>query len=273
MKNGYDQFFKNAKKVADNPTAFKLKQKRNQMSDNASSSINERSKVQTSSSVEELRQRLRQKHNKKNTKAIPWKLVGFSLLGFIITSLALWKADEIDHVVRNIEISLMGSANAETPAVENAKASPAAEAAEKSEAIVQKKEYTQEEINHFSRLNERKRELDSREEELQRTEQELLNQKIELEKKMAELEQTRRNISSVLDEKVQVDDKKIDNLVQVYSNMKPIQAAKAFEEMDEALAIEIIGRMKKKNAAEILNLVKSEKVKVLSEKYTGYKRY
>ncbi len=54
--------------------------------------------------------------------------------------------------------------------------------------------------------------------------------------------------------------------------MKPQQAAKVFESMDEDLAIEILGRMKKKPAAEILNLVKSEKAQVLSEKYAGYKR-
>jgi flagellar motility protein MotE (MotC chaperone) len=53
--------------------------------------------------------------------------------------------------------------------------------------------------------------------------------------------------------------------------MKPQQAAKAFEEMDEDLAIEILGRMKKKNAAEVMNLVKPEKVKIFSEKYAGYK--
>ena len=54
--------------------------------------------------------------------------------------------------------------------------------------------------------------------------------------------------------------------------MKPQQAAKVFETMDEDLAVEIIGRMKRKPAAEILNLLKAEKAQVISEKYTGYKR-
>ena len=94
----------------------------------------------------------------------------------------------------------------------------------------------------------------------------------QLKKKKAELEATRKNISAVLEEKVQADDKKVENLVQVYSTMKPPQAAKALEEMDETLAIEIIGRMKKKNAAEIMNLIKPEKVKVFTEKYAGYKQ-
>ncbi len=121
-------------------------------------------------------------------------------------------------------------------------------------------------------MNERKRDLDAREEELNKLEQELSQQREIVEKKMAELELTRKSISSTLEEKVQADDKKIENLVQVYSTMKPPQAAKALEEMDETLAIEIIGRMKKKNAAEVMNLVKPEKVKVFSEKYAGYKQ-
>jgi flagellar motility protein MotE (MotC chaperone) len=54
--------------------------------------------------------------------------------------------------------------------------------------------------------------------------------------------------------------------------MRPNTAAKVVESLDEDLAVEILGRMKKKNAAEILNLLKPEKAQVLSEKYAGYKR-
>ena len=73
----------------------------------------------------------------------------------------------------------------EKKAAENASAN--AEAAKEDSA---KKEYSAEEISHFVKLNERKKELDAREEELSRLEAELLNQKAELEKKMAKLIQT-----------------------------------------------------------------------------------
>jgi flagellar motility protein MotE (MotC chaperone) len=53
--------------------------------------------------------------------------------------------------------------------------------------------------------------------------------------------------------------------------MKPQQAAKVFETLDEDLVIEILGRMKKKNAADILNLVKPEKAQILAERYAGYR--
>jgi flagellar motility protein MotE (MotC chaperone) len=107
---------------------------------------------------------------------------------------------------------------------------------------------------------------------LNRIENELTAQKEELEKRMKELEKTRSNISSVLEEKVKADDQKIDTLVQMYSTMKPQQAAKVFETLDEDLSVEIISRMKKKNAAEILNLLKPEKAQMFSEKFAGYKK-
>lgn len=262
MKTGYDQFFKKAQKVAE-----KKKIQFNLSSEDRGDS---------QYIAQELRARLKPKINKSKAKAkskkIPWKLVGVSFVGLVITAICLWKADEIDKMARRVEIDFLGTAKAEEVKHEEKKVDSKTEEKKSEEAAVAKKEYTQDDIDHLSKLNERKRELDAREEELARTEQELAAQKAELEKKMNELEQTRRNISSVLEEKVQADDKKVDNLVQVYSNMKPQQAAKAFEEMDEGLAIEILGRMKKKNAAEIMNLVKSEKVKVLSEKYAGYKR-
>ena len=262
MKNGYDLHFKKAQKIASQGTPVRPLQER---------------KVQTQDAkilAQELRKSLRPKMKKKTKAKFPWKLASTSFIGLLIAALGLWKAEEVEYFVKHIEISMLGSAHAaDTKKEAPEKAAPTGEAAEKKEeAPVVKKEYTEEEINHFAKLNERKRELDAREEELNRMDQEIQAQKAELEKKLAELENTRRNISSVLEERVKGDDQKVENMVQVYSNMKPQQAAKAFEEMDEDLAVEILGRMKKKNAAEIMNLVKAEKVKILSEKYTGYKR-
>jgi len=275
MKNGYDQHFKKAQKIAFNGAPQPSLQR---------PQAQPKRKVQAQDAkalATELRTRMRPQMLKKPKvqKPISWKLAGFSLIGLIVTTIGLLKADEIEKYAKSVEVSFLGTAHAEEakPAASAEKpADPAAVAAaekeKKAEASVTKKDYSEDEINHFAKLNERKRELDAREEELNRMEQEIQTQKGELEKRLAELENTRRNISSVLDEKVQGDDKKIDNLVQMYSTMKPQQAAKALEEMDEGLAIEILGRMKKKNAAEVMNLVKSEKVKTFSEKYAGYKR-
>lgn len=223
--------------------------------------------------VKELRQRMKprantQAHAKARSKT-PWKLIGASAVGLLIAGVGLLNADKIDFLIKNVEVSLLGG----TAVASEAPAAPAPAAeAKPTEAKPEKKaEYSQEEINHLSKLNERKKELDAREEELNRVEAELGKQKGELEKQMAELATMRKNISSVLEERVVADDKKVETLVQMYSNMKASQAAKIMETLDEDLAVEILGRMKKKNAAEIMNLVKAEKAQILSEKYAGYR--
>lgn len=135
-----------------------------------------------------------------------------------------------------------------------------------------KKNWSEEEIRVFSKLQKRKTELDQREVDLAKLEEELQKQKLELEEKLKDLEKVRQGVASVLKERISVDSEKLDKLVDFYSNMKPQNAAKIFEEVDESLAVEILGRLKKKNAAEIMNLVKPDKAQRLSEKYTGYRR-
>jgi len=255
MKNGYHQHFKKIQK-------------------NSLPKPKQKSKSITSQDLRNHIQAKAQANAVKKQKSLPKGLILSSLIGVLVAAGGLNYLTDIERLVKKVEISLFGYASAEE------KATPAAPVEEKKEAVAKpaleekqtKHEFTEDEISHFAKLNDRKRELDAREEELNRLESELAAQKTELEKRLGELDKTRRDISSVLDEKVKTDDKKVDSLVSVYSVMKPQQAAKVFESMDEDLAIEILGRMKKKPAAEILNLVKFEKAQILSEKYAGYKR-
>lgn len=131
---------------------------------------------------------------------------------------------------------------------------------------------TSEEMSHFSKLSERKKELDLRELELNALEEELHKQRQEVEARIAKLERIRGEIGSVLKERIAVDEERVTRLVDFYSNMKPKQAAEIFNDLNESLAIEVLGRMKKKNAAEIMNLLEPKKAQTLSEKFAGYKR-
>lgn len=226
-----------------------------------------------------LKEQLKPKLQKKKSKSkkISWKLAGTSFVGFLIAGLGLHYADHIDSFIKRIEFQFIGTALAEqqpTAPVADAKpaaATPDSATTNKTESAV-KTSYTEEEINHLSKLNDRKRELDAREEELARLEKEVNQQRENLEKRIADLEKTRRDIASILDDRVQADEQKVETLVQVYSSMKPQQAATIIEDMDEALAVDVLGRMKKKNAAEIMNFFKPEKARVLSEKYAGYRK-
>ena len=88
------------------------------------------------------------------------------------------------------------------------------------------KKWTPEELSFLGKLNDRKKELDMREAELGRLEEELQKRKSELDEKLKQLEATRTDISKTLKTRVAADQEKIDKLVQVYSIMKPQQAAK-----------------------------------------------
>ncbi|MNJ93210.1 hypothetical protein D3C87_108890 [compost metagenome] len=265
MKNGYDQFFKNARQAADQGSSVKFQKKSTAPRLNLDLSAEEDIEQQ-------MRRRAGIKPKRKKPKAsFPWKMVMFSAVGLGAAVWGFQNYEQVDRIIHSVEVNMMGSAMAQNQAPAAAPAAPAREVAA---APVEKKasDMSSEEIDHLTKLNDRKKELDAREEELNRMESELAVQKVELEKRMKELEEMRSKISTVLDDRVKADEGKIDTLVQMYTNMKAPQAAKIFETMDEDLAVELLGRMKKKNAADIMNLLKPEKAQVFSEKYAGYKR-
>ena len=187
--------------------------------------------------------------------------------------LFLENAEGIENYLKKIEIS-MGTAQAEEkktetkPEVKPAVVTPVVNADSKALSVEGKK---LEDAEYMFKLAERKKQLDQRENDLNKLAEQIEKQKVEITEKLTKLEATRVQISKALEEKIKADDGKVETLVQMYTNMKPVQAAKIFETLDEDLVIEILGRMKKKSAADILNLIKAEKAQIFAERYTGYR--
>jgi flagellar motility protein MotE (MotC chaperone) len=287
MKTGYDQFFKKAQATSKKAAAARAKTSHTQVGSKANSKFKFKESLTEDSNkssiplnTQQLTEKLRKQMvpKRRAARTLPWKLISSSMIGFAMASFGLLNLEKVEHYFKHIEISVLGEAYAQDPKKDE-KPKGATEVASGTDAEKKeepkpenRKDFTPEEVNHFAKLNERKRELDARETELGQMEAELAVQKVELEKRIQELEATRKSISQVLEQKVEADEKKLGTLVEMYSNMKPQQAAKIFETMDEDLAVEILGRMKKKNAAEVMNLVKPEKAQIFSEKYAGYKR-
>lgn len=252
-KSGYDQFFKAA--------AQKSKTK---------------AKPITSEKLTEqkLRRALGKPHTRK-TKPFPvTALVGMILLlGLGIVYLA--KPELIDKLTRHVEVKWMGEAVAAAKQ-EKPAAAPAKDAAGKAESadhdVSPKAPAAIEDLSYIDKLRSRKEELDMREKELNQLEEELQRQKVEVDQRIRKLELMRRDIAGVLKERVESDETQVNKLVDLYSNMKPKQAADVIGSLQEDLAVTVLGKMKKKNAAEVMNLLPSEKARGLSEKLTGYKR-
>lgn len=248
MKSGYDQFFIKAKQA----------------------SVNKPADIENNFEVK------RQFKSRPKKKKRPFPVKSFALFGVITLSmiLALENSEQISQYFGKIDISF-STASAETSKKEDSvKKEENTEVtskivSDKSETMT--KEVKAEDSDYLFKLSERKKELDAREDSLNKQAEEIAKQKQEIELKLKQLEDYREKISTLLKDRMTSDSKKIETLVQVYTNMKPAQAAKIFETMDEDLVIEILSRMKKKNAADVLNLVNANKAQVLSEKFTGYR--
>jgi len=236
MKTGYDQYFKKVK----------------QSTKNAGAEVN-RTQFDR-----------RQKRKKMQFPVMP-------LLSFFMIAggglLALENFEYIETLFKKIDIGVETAQAVEGPKPAEAVA-PVGGIDQKTLPVEAKKA---DDADYLFKLAERKKQLDQREEELNKLAALIEKQKAEVAANLARLEEVRGKISAALEEKIRSDETKVETLVQMYSNMKPQQAAKVFETLDEDLVIEILGRMKKKNAADILNLVKPEKAQILAERYAGYR--
>lgn len=205
-----------------------------------------------------------------------------AIMALVSGLLGWWSIDQDlpGRLMKHIDIDMMGLAGAESSTSSAEKSTSAGkEKAEKSTEkhateVGEKKageEAVPEDTSHFEKLRERKAQLDLRENELNELEEELQKQKVEIESRIRQLEELRGQIATILKERIEVDQEKVNKLVETYSNMKPKQAAEILAGVDEDLAVEVLGKMKKKNAAEIMNLLQADKARTLSEKFAGYK--
>lgn len=243
MKTGYDQHFKKVKRTAVSPARASK------------------------------RRTVTQQSGKKSSFPV------MPLLSFIFIAgsglVFLDSFDSIEQYLQKIEISV-GVANAAeakstaAPTAGEAKVEGAAAVSPDQQAVhVEGKKI--DDADYLFKLADRKKELDKREEELNKMAAQIEKQKAEITTKLVQLEEVRQKISAKLEDRIKADDGKVEVLVQMYTNMKPAQAAKVFETLDEDLVIEILSRMKKKSAADILNLIKPEKAQVFAERYTGFR--
>lgn len=293
QKSGYDKFFKQARKAAQSKpaqAATKGEMKFRIQPDSMSGGMSPEDQLRR-----ELVRRMKDKKVKKlrdvrERQKFPLFAAFMMAAAVAACGFGYFHHDEVEEFLSKIEVRMMGqaSAAAETPKANppssnqpaktaassgpEAEKAAAASAPAKEEKPLNVKQWSQEELSFFSKLNDRKRELDMREADLARLEEELQKRKSELDARLKALEAMRAEISQTLKSRVTADQEKVDKLVQFYSNMKPQQAAKVMESLNEDLAVEILDKMKKKSAADVLNMMNAKKAQRLSEMLTGYQR-
>jgi flagellar motility protein MotE (MotC chaperone) len=233
------------------------------------------------SSAPQMKRKFKPSQTRRKNSFSPVAIV-FTMLGIGVAYFGYENIEALEKWMGTVNISFVTSALADDKAADKAAAKPVAEKGKADKTADAKGEAAAAEVKSadnsgidfdFVRdFKDRKKALDQKEEELKAWETEIQTQKSELDTKIAEIQKIRKDISAQLEERVKADQGKIDTLVQVYTQMKPSQAAKVFETLDEDLAVDILTKMKKKSAADILNLLKADKAQLLSEKFAGYAR-
>ncbi|MCX7822919.1 MAG: hypothetical protein N2260_05700 [Syntrophobacterales bacterium] len=101
-------------------------------------------------------------------------------------------------------------------------------------------------------LESKARELNEKERSLAEKEATLKALQKDIEDKLARLEEIQKNIEAFKKEQERLKNEKIESLVKIYGSMKPKEASKLLEKLDDDLVVNIISRMTTDQAAKII---------------------
>lgn len=123
---------------------------------------------------------------------------------------------------------------------------------------------TDEEVDLLQALANRRRVLDERDRELGDREALLEAAQRRIEEKVTGLEALKKSIESLLVQQQDETETQYKSLVKIYENMKPKDAARIFEELEMAVLIPVVERMKERKTAPILAKMNPMKAKAIT---------
>jgi flagellar motility protein MotE (MotC chaperone) len=123
---------------------------------------------------------------------------------------------------------------------------------------------TDEEIDLLQMLAQRRAEIDRREAELEQRNTLLEAAEQRIDEKITELKILRTAIEELLIRRDQQEEAQLNSLVKIYENMKPKDAARIFEELDMAVLLDVIERMKERKTAPILAQMNPKRAKAIT---------
>ena len=113
-------------------------------------------------------------------------------------------------------------------------------------------EYSEAELAVLQGLSGRREELEKRGTELDQREALLKAAEQRIEAKVQELKQLQGTMEALISKYDGEEEARKKSLVKIFETMKPVEAARIFEQMDLPILLDIIERMKERNAAPVL---------------------
>jgi flagellar motility protein MotE (MotC chaperone) len=126
-------------------------------------------------------------------------------------------------------------------------------------------ELTKSEIDTLQRLAERREIIDRRERELEQKEGLVRAAEQRLDEKIAQMRQLESQLQGLVQQYDVKKKSEIEQLVRIYTAMKPKDAARIFDNLDMSILVGVVTNMKESKVAPILSLMNPDKAKELTE--------
>ena len=125
-------------------------------------------------------------------------------------------------------------------------------------------EFSEERIQIFSELADRREELNQRERRLDQREALLKAAEVQFDMKLQELEGVRAEIESLLQQQSEEEEARIASLVKIYEGMKAKDAARIFNTLEMPVLLAVVGRMSERKSAPVLAAMDAERARQLT---------
>ncbi|MEC8163727.1 MAG: flagellar protein FlbB [Pseudomonadota bacterium] len=125
--------------------------------------------------------------------------------------------------------------------------------------------FSEREVQLLQELAERRNVLDAREQQLEEREALLKAAEQRLLEKQTVLNSTKDEIKALLKKQDKQEKAKINQLVAIYENMKPKDAANIFNELEMPVLLQVIKNMKERKVAPVIASMSAEKARLLTK--------
>ena len=132
--------------------------------------------------------------------------------------------------------------------------------------------FSEREVQLLQELAERRNVLDAREQQLEEREALLKAAEQRLVEKQTELNATKGELKALLKEQDAQEKAKVKQLVAIYENMKPQDAANIFNDLEMPVLLQVIDNMKERKVAPVIASMSTEKARELTKELADQRK-